>query len=310
MVECARTTSWPMNPVVMVRPAVCLTKVGIATTASDADLPDDGLVPGGAIAGRAATSASNAPARCLGMAARLRRLFPDDIAALACAHELEFLATFTENEADEIHRLERELLAARCNVQRARHDLRASEEHASKARHSALHDPLTGLPNRHSFDEISEKVLTTHAAHSSAFGLLYMDLDGFKAINDTHGHAIGDELLKVVSSRLQRAVRSQDSVSRHGGDEFLCLLQDVQCSAQIAAIADKLFGAVSAPCQLGSVAVSISPSIGIAIFPGDGDTVETLLRSADSAMFTAKLQRRRHVFFNGSGTGQASANRA
>jgi diguanylate cyclase (GGDEF)-like protein len=217
-----------------------------------------------------------------------------------CANELDLLAGHTEDEACKVHRLENELTSARRDLRRAQHDLMASEVRGLDARHTALHDPLTGLPNRHSFEEISTEVLAGHAARARAFGLLYIDLDGFKAINDTHGHSIGDELLKVIGSRLKRAVRSEDSVCRHGGDEFVCLLLDIKGNDQVATIAEKLFAAVAAPCQLGSLAVSVTPSIGIALYPGDGIAVDELLRSADSAMFGAKLHGLRHLFFNGS----------
>lgn len=249
---------------------------------------------------RYVAAASALPERLLRIAARLRRTCPAEVDVLICVNELELLAGHMEDEVCNIHRLENELKAARRDLRHVQSDLIASEARGEDARHTALHDPLTGLPNRHSFEEIAADVLVGHAARACEFSLLYIDLNGFKAINDTHGHAIGDELLKVIGSRLTNAVRSQDSVCRHGGDEFACLLMDIQGIAQVAAIADKLFAAVSAPCQLGSLSVSVTPSIGIALYPGDGIALDELLRSADSAMFRAKLQRLRHVFFNDS----------
>ncbi len=234
------------------------------------------------------------------MASRMRRTCPEETDILLWANELESLAGHAEDEARKIHRLENELTSARLDLRLAEHHLLASEARGQDARHTALHDPLTGLPNRHSFEEISAEVLAGHATRTREFGLLYIDLDGFKAINDTHGHSIGDELLKVVGSRLSHGVRSQDSVCRHGGDEFVCLLLDIQDTEQVAAIADKLFAAVSAPCQIGPLAVSVAPSIGIALYPGDGATLVDLLRNADCAMFRAKLLRLRHVFFGDS----------
>jgi len=249
---------------------------------------------------RYAAGATGWPERLLRMASRLRRTCPDETDILLCANELELLAGHAEDEAYKIHRLENELTSARRDLRLAQHHLMASEARGQNARHTALHDPLTGLPNRHSFEEISAEVLAAHAMRTREFGLLYIDLDGFKAINDTHGHSIGDELLKVIGSRLSHGVRSQDSVCRHGGDEFVCLLLDIQDNEQVAAIAEKLFATVSAPCQIGSLAVSVAPSIGIALYPGDGAALDELLRNADSAMFRAKLHRLHHVFFSDS----------
>ena len=193
-------------------------------------------------------------------------------------------------------RLERELAQVRCELQQARRELSESRAGERRARHTAFHDTLTGLPNRRSFEECSGNALARHEPHARAFGLLYIDLDGFKSINDVHGHAVGDELLKVISARLTQAVRVDDTVSRHGGDEFLCLLLDVQDEEQVAAIARKLFDAVSAPCRLGPLALRVRPSIGIALYPLDGTSVDALLQSADSAMFWAKKHRLGHAF--------------
>ena len=195
-------------------------------------------------------------------------------------------------------RLERELAQVRGQLQQARRELSESRAGERQARDTAFHDTLTGLPNRRSFDECSGNALARHRPHARAFGLLYIDLDGFKAVNDVHGHAVGDALLKVIGARLAQAVRVDDTVSRHGGDEFLCLLLDVQDDAQVAAIARKLFDAVSAPCQLGRLSLCVRPSIGVALYPQDGTSVEALLESADSAMFWAKKHRLGHAFFS------------
>ena len=195
-------------------------------------------------------------------------------------------------------RLERELAQVRCELQQARRELIDSRAGERRARDTAFHDTLTGLPNRRSFEERSGHALARHEPHARAFALLYIDLDGFKAVNDVHGHAVGDELLKVIGSRLAQAVRVDDTVSRHGGDEFLCLLLDVRGDAQVAASARKLFDAVAAPCQLGGLSLCVRPSIGVALYPRDGTSVGALLESADSAMFRAKKHRLGHAFFS------------
>jgi diguanylate cyclase len=191
-----------------------------------------------------------------------------------------------------------ELLALRVEVQRLRLALSLSRAREERNRHLAFHDPLTGLPNRLDFDHQSNRAVARHDSGGRAFALLYIDLDGFKAINDLYGHDIGDELLKVIASRLSHAVRKGDSVSRHGGDEFACLLPSVANEAQATSIARKLQVAISAPNQIGPLVVSIRPSIGVALYPRDASTVASLLKAADQAMRWAKQERLGLAFFN------------
>lgn len=191
-----------------------------------------------------------------------------------------------------------ELQALRIEVQRLRLALSLSRAREERNRHLALHDALTGLPNRREFDHQSVRAVARHDRGGHEFALLYIDLDGFKAINDQYGHDTGNELLKVIGSRLAHAVRKGDSISRHGGDEFACLLPDVADDAQATSIARKLHFAISAPCQVGSVKVSIGPSIGMALYPRDASTVATLLEAADQAMRWAKQERLGLAFFS------------
>jgi len=202
-----------------------------------------------------------------------------------------------EQEVRGNDRLEVELLDARRELQRISQELVDSRLREERALHAASHDSLTGLPNRLSFEACSGRAIAMLGSQTRTFGVMYIDIDDFKSINDSNGHAVGDELLRVIGSRLTRAVRAGDSISRHGGDEFLCLLQGVQSEEQVASIARKLFAAVSAPCQLGALTLRVRPSIGVAFYPQDGATVEDLLRSADSAMFWAKRHRLGHAFF-------------
>ncbi len=121
---------------------------------------------------------------------------------------------------------------------------------------------------------------------------MFIDLDDFKNINDTHGHAAGDQLLQAIASRLKGAMRADDTVSRHGGDEFLYLLLDLKHEADAARVAEKIRKKISEPCALTVDGIVISavvrPSIGIAIFPRDGQSGDALTESADSAMYRAK----------------------
>lgn len=184
-----------------------------------------------------------------------------------------------------------ELQALRDEVGRLRLALALSREREEHVRHLASHDEMTGLPNRRDFESRSLRAMARHHADGHEFGLMFIDLDGFKLINDQYGHDIGDGLLKVIGSRLRHAMRLGDSVSRHGGDEFVCLVRDVANEARAAAIARKLHSTVSAPCQVGPLMVSVSPSIGIALCPHDATTVAALLSKADHAMRWAKQER-------------------
>jgi len=164
------------------------------------------------------------------------------------------------------------------------------------ARHLAFHDPLTGLPNRALFDSRLEHGLAQASRHGWNLAVMFMDLDDFKKINDVHGHDIGDAVLKTVAERLKRMTREEDTVSRHGGDEFLYLLMEVGDAHDIAAIAEKIVNAIQSPCKLSVGELVIKPSIGIAIFPQDGVAGLELLKSADRAMYEAKRKRLGYAF--------------
>src|SRR5690606_10228204 len=116
-------------------------------------------------------------------------------------------------------------------------------------------------------------------------GVLFIDLDNFKTVNDSLGHAAGDSLLRQVASRIEGALRSVDVVSRLGGDEFLVVLPDLESEQAPVAVAEKLLAVVSEPVTLEGQVLSVSPSIGIAVFPRDGTTADTLIRNADAAMY-------------------------
>ena len=172
-------------------------------------------------------------------------------------------------------------------------------------RHSAQHDALTTLPNRDHFRDVLGRALMkteqapTHQRPNKRprLALLYLDLDGFKPINDQHGHAVGDRLLRIVAKRLTRAVRAGDCVGRMGGDEFACLLGGVDNREQLSHLACKIFDTVSAPLQIGKLQLNVRPSIGIAVCPTDGGTAETLLKRSDAAMYRAKRTQSGYAFF-------------
>jgi diguanylate cyclase (GGDEF)-like protein/PAS domain S-box-containing protein len=166
-----------------------------------------------------------------------------------------------------------------------------------QARHQAEHDVLTGLPNRILFMDRLEQALATVARQHREFALMFIDLDHFKLINDTHGHESGDAVLQEVAQRLRRCVRRVDTVSRLGGDEFVVLLADIGGVDQAAHVAATIMESVARPVQVAAVSVNLSVSIGIAIGPSDGDDPKTLLRHADVAMYHAKESGRRAFHF-------------
>lgn len=160
-------------------------------------------------------------------------------------------------------------------------------------------DPLTGLPNRALFnDRLTQAML--HADRSGEqVALLFLDLDNFKHINDTFGHSEGDELLRQVARRLQSVVRQEDTVSRLGGDEFTIILEDLRHEEIAARVADEILQLSTQPYKLQSREFYVSPSIGIALYPQDGDDVQSLLMSADAAMYRAKENgRNNYQYFN------------
>lgn len=152
----------------------------------------------------------------------------------------------------------------------------------------AHHDALTALPNRLHFEERFHEAITRARRHGRMVGLLFLDLDGFKNVNDTYGHGIGDQLLKSIAERIRRAVRESDLVSRLGGDEFTILLDELKDENEGVRIARKLLEIVSQPALCDGHSLSVFASIGVTFYPGNGEDVQVLLTQADAAMYEAK----------------------
>ena len=169
-------------------------------------------------------------------------------------------------------------------------------QESESALHAAFHDALTGLPNRALFDNRLEHGLAQAKRHGFTLAVMFVDLDGFKAINDKHGHAVGDALLQSVADRLQENTREDDTVSRYGGDEFLYLLMSIDDDKHVLQIAEKIAAAIQKPCALTVGEVVVKSSIGISIFPKDGSTAADLIESADKAMYQAKRAKVDYVF--------------
>lgn len=170
---------------------------------------------------------------------------------------------------------------------------------ATEARleYMAHHDPLTGLPNRLRFFANLEQALQHARRQQLKVGLLYLDLDRFKPINDSMGHGAGDQLLKVVAERLTGCVRAEDTVARMGGDEFVILLAEVAHAENAGLIAQKVVKAVHEPLTLEGQSIQTSTSVGISVYPDDATSSEELVRTADAAMYHAKQRGRGNIQF-------------
>ena len=176
----------------------------------------------------------------------------------------------------------------------------AATEQKDAARHEALHDPLTELPNRALFNDRLEQALAQAERHSWNLAVMFVGLDNFKDINDSYGHDVGDTVLQKIAARLMENARNDDTICRHSGAEFLYLLMETDGEQEVKSIAEKLIGAIQAPCDVGVADCTISPvfhaSIGIAMFPKDGTVADTLIKAAGKAMYRAKKDKSGYSF--------------
>jgi diguanylate cyclase (GGDEF)-like protein/PAS domain S-box-containing protein len=181
-----------------------------------------------------------------------------------------------------------------------RAQLAHSIEQGEAGRRAALHDPLTGLPNRSLFNDRLEHGLAQARRHGWTLAVMFLDLDGFKQVNDTHGHDVGDVVLRTIAGRLKHHTRSDDTICRFGGDEFVYLLMEVADGPAAGTIADHLLRVTREPCAVAvrglELSLSLHASIGIALFPRDGENPEALIASADQAMYVAKRTHAGYAF--------------
>lgn len=162
------------------------------------------------------------------------------------------------------------------------------EKSKAEMTHLANHDFLTDLPNRMQlYDRISQAI-TSARRYGNKLTIMFLDLDRFKAVNDSFGHVVGDKLLQAVAQRLKNTVRASDTVSRTGGDEFVLLLPEIVDQAGLISTIEKIHAAITAPYHIAGNELDIGTTIGISFFPEDGEDAETLIRSADAAMYNAK----------------------
>jgi diguanylate cyclase (GGDEF)-like protein/PAS domain S-box-containing protein len=169
------------------------------------------------------------------------------------------------------------------------HDVKASKAMSADMFHRAQHDALTDLPNRSLLEDRLSQAIAAARRNGTNLAVLFLDLDGFKHINDSLGHGVGDKLLQSVGTRLVGAVRTSDTVSRRGGDEFIVLLPEIKLAPDAGILARKLLNALSINDRSNPHGLPVSASIGISTYPEDGDDSETLLKNADTAMYQAKI---------------------
>ena len=163
--------------------------------------------------------------------------------------------------------------------------------------HLAQHDSLTDLPNRMLLNDRLQQAITMARRHGYRIAVLFLDLDRFKHINDSLGHVVGDQLLQAVAVRLERCVRESDTVGRQGGDEFVVVLSELEAAENAGISAAKLLAALTLPYHIGSHDIIVPVSIGVSIYPDDGEDAETLIKNADTAMYHAKENGRNNYQF-------------
>jgi diguanylate cyclase len=203
-------------------------------------------------------------------------------------------------EVDERVVIESELADTKTDLAKVLDDLSISQTKEEEIRKLMFQDALTGLPNRVLFEEHLDQGLIQAKRRDWGLAVLVIDIDKFKSINDSYGHDLGDKVLLMVANRLKSLVREEDTVSRWGGDEFMCLLLEVKQEADVTRLAEMMVNRIAEACEFNGIVLSVGVSIGIAIYPADGETADILFKNADTAMFKAKGTEKRVVLLRGS----------
>ncbi|MGJ3253464.1 MAG: diguanylate cyclase domain-containing protein [Elainellaceae cyanobacterium] len=190
--------------------------------------------------------------------------------------------------------IEEELRRTAAELVRSNAELKETE---NQLRRIAYHDPLTGLPNRKLLHERLAQAIEWAAQTQQLIAILFLDLDGFKLINDTEGHLMGDLLLKAVAQRLTGCLRSSDTVARLGGDEFVVILPAIPSVQHIDRVAQKILNTLSQSFAIEGKTIAMTTSIGISMYPDSGTSVEDLIANADKAMYSAKEFGKNHYVF-------------
>lgn len=214
-----------------------------------------------------------------------------------CADDLQQVTDNLAHGVDEVKAVERALDRSRAELAESEAALAASRNAERMASELAMHDQKTGLPNRTLFDDRLAQAIAGAERHGWMLAVMFLDLDRFKLVNDTHGHTAGDSVLTVVAQRLLSNARDEDTVCRNGGDEFLYLLINPTGREAVAHIAGLVREAIESPIHLGALQFVVTPSIGIALYPEHGTSGQTLIAHADAAMYRAKQLRSHFEFF-------------
>jgi len=235
------------------------------------------------------------------------RCLDDAIAGAVCeysqlkdtqAHASDTVTINAEQGIEELKQLETELTQSKIALADAAAALSTAQQHAREAQVRALHDSLTGLPNRELFDDRLTHAIALADRHDWTLAVMFLDLDRFKSLNDAYGHSAGDAALKTIAHRLLQYVRDEDTVCRNGGDEFLYLLMNPRGKKNIEHIASSVLRTIAQPAAIADRELSIKASIGVAIYPDHGASGEQLIAKADAAMYLAKQRARGVAFFD------------
>jgi diguanylate cyclase len=209
------------------------------------------------------------------------------------ADDLNQVNTELTREVAEREEVEAQLADTQASLAEVRDDLSKSQAKEEETRKFALQDPLTCLPNRVLFEQILEQGIIQAKRRDRRLAVLFIDIDDFKRFNDQYGHDLGDKVLIMVANRLKASVRQEDTVSRWGGDEFVCLLLEVKKAADVTRLVELMMKQIAKPWMTNGAVHSIKASIGVALYTTDGKTGNILLKKADTAMYIAKRTMKR-----------------
>ncbi|WP_158593414.1 GGDEF domain-containing protein [Nitrosovibrio sp. Nv6] len=222
-----------------------------------------------------------------------------------CASKLDEVNSVLAQEIDDRNKLNLEFmeikgkLVATENILSNTQDVMAiAQEVAEEAKQRSLWDVATGIPNRELFSDRLEQAIALARRNTWVLAVMFIDLDRFKLVNDTYGHATGDKVLQTVAQRLHRRVRGEDTLCRYGGDEFLYLLVNPKSLQNIQRIAAEVFDCIAQPVIIDDLTLTMQPSIGIAVYPHDGNTGLELVANADAAMYRAKKTKAGYTLFD------------
>lgn len=215
-----------------------------------------------------------------------------------CMKSLGMLHAAQHVQLQHLRKLEGQLQATQAALTKAQAELSATRASERDAQDLSMQDSLTNLPNRRHFYRRANDALGMgmSGGSSPALAVLFVDLDDFKPVNDVHGHLVGDLLLRGVAQRLRDSVDEIDVVCRLGGDEFACLMPRLLNRDELIQLASRMTASIASPLLVGQLEFHVHASIGIAVFPADGQTTTSLLERADSAMYRAKSQHLGYAF--------------